>query len=440
MKYFEVNFDGLVGPSHNYAGLAEGNLASAQNSQTTSYPASAALQGLEKMKLLMDLGLKQAVLPPQLRPDTKALSRLGFNGSKATVINKVSKTAPHLLASIYSASNMWTANCATVSPSNDTRDGKLHLTPANLISHFHRSIEADPSEIILRRIFHDKKYFSVHQALPSSEGYADEGAANHLRFSDANHKNGLELFIYGKGKGLTLSKSFTARQSLAASKAIIDNHGLSPASTILARQSRHAIDQGIFHNDVISTANQNLFLLHEHTFENQTKVLKNIQSSYQSLTQQTLYIHEVSEKQLPIEQAVKSYLFNTQIVTLKNNSMLIIAPIECQENPHAKTVIDEIIASDSHLNQVKYVDLRQSMSNGGGPACLRLRVLMNEEELKAMHQGVLLTDSLYLDLKRWITKHYREEIKPKDLADPQLLSEIEVALTELTEILQFDKI
>ncbi len=52
----EINFDGIVGPSHNYAGLSLGNLASARNAGAVSRPRDAALQGLAK-----DLGVSQQV-------------------------------------------------------------------------------------------------------------------------------------------------------------------------------------------------------------------------------------------------------------------------------------------------------------------------------------------------------------------------------------------
>ncbi|MGA8031441.1 MAG: N-succinylarginine dihydrolase, partial [Casimicrobiaceae bacterium] len=44
-----MNFDGIPGPTHNYSGLAQGNLAAERNAQQVSNPREAALQGLEKM-------------------------------------------------------------------------------------------------------------------------------------------------------------------------------------------------------------------------------------------------------------------------------------------------------------------------------------------------------------------------------------------------------
>ena len=200
MKYREVNFDGLVGPNHNYAGLAQGNLASATNSKNTSYPKAAALQGLEKMKALFELGLTQGILPPLQRPDLVCLKKLGFTGKPKKIISKAANAAPELLAAVYSSSSMWTANAATVSPSCDTKDKRLHLTPANLNSNFHRSIEMDHTHFNLKQIFNNKKLFEVHQPLPQTEELADEGSANHMRLSSKDFSKGLELFVYGKKK------------------------------------------------------------------------------------------------------------------------------------------------------------------------------------------------------------------------------------------------
>ena len=137
----EANFDGLVGPTHNYAGLSWGNVASKSNVSAVSNPKEAALQGLAKMKQLADRGYVQGVLPPHERPHLPTLRALGFSGNDADVLAQVLKKSPDLLAAVSSAAAMWTANAATVSPSADTRDRRVHFTPANLSAKFHRSIE-----------------------------------------------------------------------------------------------------------------------------------------------------------------------------------------------------------------------------------------------------------------------------------------------------------
>src|SRR3954469_13600147 len=131
MNAYEVNFDGLVGPTHNYAGLSYGNVASMKHKLSVSNPRQAALEGLEKMKFLASLGVKQAVLPPHERPHLQTLRRLGFSGSDADVLRTAQQRDPTLLAMVSSASTMWTANAATISPSADSEDHRAHFTPAN---------------------------------------------------------------------------------------------------------------------------------------------------------------------------------------------------------------------------------------------------------------------------------------------------------------------
>src|SRR5262249_2313694 len=155
----EFNFDGLVGPTHNYAGLSRGNLASARHAGRVANPRAAALEGLAKMRLLMDLGVGQAVLPPAPRPDVFALRRLGFTGSDADVVAAAARGDGHLLRLTSSASSMWTANAATVTPSCDAEDGRLHLVVANLSAMFHRSLEARTTFATLQAVFADGTRF-----------------------------------------------------------------------------------------------------------------------------------------------------------------------------------------------------------------------------------------------------------------------------------------
>ena len=181
MDAWEVNFDGLVGPTHNYAGLSQGNLASEQHKSSTSNPKLAALQGLEKMKRLHDQGILQGVLAPHERPDINTLRRLGFSGSDSEVFRAAAKNTPDLLKACSSASSMWAANAATVSPSADCENSKVHFTPANLISNFHRSIEPEMTASILKAIFNDPRHFQHHLPLPCVDTFADEGRSRYRR-------------------------------------------------------------------------------------------------------------------------------------------------------------------------------------------------------------------------------------------------------------------
>ncbi|MCL9683717.1 N-succinylarginine dihydrolase [Legionella maioricensis] len=434
----ELNMDGLVGLTHHYAGLASGNVASATNALSPSNPQAAARQGLDKMRLLHNMGLKQGILPPHQRPNLHLLYQLGFTGTAVAQINKASKTAPELLSACYSASSMWTANAATVSASLDTLDNKVHFTAANLVSNLHRHQEADFSKKLLHTIFSSSNFFYHHPVLPKSTITGDEGAANHNRLCQSHGHPGINLFVYGKKALRTHSsysepKKYPARQTKEASEAIVRSHQLNPEHVIFACQNSDAIDQGVFHNDVISVANESVFLIHAEAFHDQENILNTLRNKAQF----PLTIIELSKDQLSIKDAVETYLFNSQLISLPDQKgMILIAPFECQNNPRVKTCIETLLSDSSNpVNQVHYLDLKQSMRNGGGPACLRLRVPLNKEELAAMHQGVLIDNQLLARLDQWILKHYRTELHADDLADPQLMNESFYALDELTQIL-----
>lgn len=441
MNAYELNMDGLVGPTHNYAGLSIGNIASVSNASSVSNPQAAALQGLQKMRLLHELGIKQGLLPPHQRPNLELLYQLGFSGTPAEQINKAYRVAPELLSACYSASSMWTANAATVSPSMDTDDNKLHFTAANLVCNLHRHYEADFSKKVLEHIFSDTKYFHHHPILPRSLITGDEGAANHNRLCQSYGKSGVHLFVYGKkalGANNIGPTKYPARQTREASEAIARQHQLMPEQVIFACQNPEAIDLGVFHNDVIAVANESVLLVHEHAFVRQDSVLNELREK----TNFPLTIIEISQDDLTIREAVETYLFNSQIISLANqNSMMLIAPLECQTNLRANACIERILSDSSNpINLVHFLDLKQSMRNGGGPACLRLRIPVTENELQAMHQDVLISEKLLSTLETWVIKHYRTELTVNDLADPNLIHESCYALDELTQILKLGSI
>lgn len=434
MKTYEINFDGLIGPTHNYAGLSFGNVASENNLGSVSRPKQAALQGLAKMKFLRSLGLRQGVLPPQPRPVFSYLRGLGFAGSDADTIRAAAKENPRLLAQAYSASCMWAANAATVSPSADTADGRAHFTPANLVSTLHRSLEAPMTARVLRQIFSNEKYFAVHDPLPAHTMYGDEGAANHGRFSRSHGERGVELFVYGRSAdGGTEPEKYPARQTREACEALARRHGLRAGVVALARQNPAVIDAGVFHNDVISVANEDAFLYHEDAFADTAAALEEIERKLGAPLRRLC----VKRGQVSVEEAVKSYLFNSQLVTLPEGGMAIVAPKECEESKAVKAYLDGLLAAnDNPVTAVHYLDVRESMKNGGGPACLRLRVALTEEELAAAHRPVLLDDALYNRLGEWVEKYYRDTLAPEDLADPALAEEARAAERELERILR----
>lgn len=430
MATHEINFDGIVGPTHNYAGLSYGNVASMSHKKSVSNPKHAALEGLAKMKRLMDLGVKQAVLPPHERPHLPTLTRLGFSGSDADLLDQAHRADPALLASVCSASAMWTANAATVSPSADTADGKVHFTPANLISQFHRSIEPPTTTRILRKIFADPSAFIVHDPLPSAAHLSDEGAANHMRLCTDHEDRATEVFVFGRrafDPAAPAPSRFPARQTLEACQAIARAHLLDPSRVLFLQQTPATVDGGAFHNDVVAVANAGLVLHYQDAWSN-TDQLAMIDDSYARIP-----------SDMPLGDAVRSYVFNSQFVTLPDESQALIAPIECSEIASARAYIDTLLASGA-IQSVNYVDVRQSMHNGGGPACLRLRVVLTDSEFAKVGANVFLTTELHEQLKQWIEKHYRDELTPDDLRDPGLVLSTRNALDELTKLLQLGSV
>ena len=441
MKYFEANFDGLVGPTHNYAGLSVGNVASLNNAKDTSSPRQAAKQGLQKMKALQELGMVQGVLAPQERPDVYTLRRLGFTGSDHDIISKAAKQAPAVLRAVCSASSMWTANAATISPSADTADGKIHFTPANLTNKFHRSLEPDTTGRILQAMFADPNHFAHHRHLPDNDHFGDEGAANHTRLCSEYGARGVELFVFGRyafDNSKPAPKRFPARHTLEACEAVTRLHGLSDEHVVYMQQNPDVIDQGVFHNDVIAVGNQNVLFYHEQAFVEKEQKLAELQRKFGKASE--LHLIEVTTSEVSVDDAIKSYLFNTQVITLPGGDMAIIAPTECRDNAQVSGYLEQLTGRGTPIRQVHYYDVKQSMRNGGGPACLRLRVAMSEQERQAVNPNVLLTDELFSTLNQWVDKHYRDEISEADLADPQLLQESRTALDELTKILHLGSV
>ncbi|WP_337056165.1 N-succinylarginine dihydrolase [Pseudomonas sp. USHLN015] len=438
MSAHEVNFDGLVGPTHNYGGLSYGNVASQSNSQAVSSPKEAALQGLAKMKALMEMGFKQGVLAPQERPNVAALRSLGFAGTDAQVIEKAARDAMPLLAACSSASSMWTANACTVSPSADTSDGRVHFTAANLNCKFHRSIEHPTTSRVLGAMFADERHFAHHAALPAVAQFGDEGAANHTRFCKGYGEAGVEFFVFGRSafdSRFPAPSRYPARQTLEASQAVARLHGLSEAGVVYAQQNPAVIDQGVFHNDVIAVGNGEVLFHHEDAFLDTDKVLAELHDKLGRVGGRFQAVC-VPRAAVTVEDAVRSYLFNSQLLSRADGSMLLIVPEECRNNARVWNYLQTLTAEDGPVREVKVFDLKQSMQNGGGPACLRLRVALKDNELAAVNQGVILTPSLYDTLTAWVEKHYRDRLSETDLADPQLLTECRTALDELTQILK----
>jgi succinylarginine dihydrolase len=406
----EINFDGIIGPSHNYAGLSVGNIASANNAGAISSPRAAALQGIDKMRANLRLGLSQGFFMPLDRPNAAWLAGLATD---------IANAEPHIRSAAFSASAMWAANAATVSPAPDCLDNRCNLSVANLLTMAHRSHEWTGTVAQLRVAFADKRYFTVHDAVPLP--YGDEGAANHMRLCARHDQQGLEIFVYGKSGG-----PFPARQHIEASKAVARKHLLAPDQTVFVQQSEQAIAGGAFHNDVVAVANEHVLFAHELAFERPQEVYAEILAK---MPQAEIIV--VPQERVSISDAVSSYLFNAQLVTLPNNEgMALILPMEAQENAAVWNWLLEMITGNGPIRKLIPVNVRESMANGGGPACLRLRVVADPTTVDPR----FIADEAKLDLiAAVVAEHWPAKIKPDDLRDVELVAKVQIARAALLD-------
>lgn len=410
MTLQEINFDGIVGPSHNYAGLSLGNLASASHKGDPSYPRAAALQGLAKMRHNMGLGLAQGFFVPLPRPNNGLLAQLAVDATAERA----------LLAAAWSASSMWTANAATVSPAPDTADGRCHLTPANLSTMLHRAQEWPDTRRQLDLAFADGRHFVVHDAVPGSLG--DEGAANHMRLCESHESPGVEVFVYGRQGG-----AFPARQHEQASRAVARLHRLDLARTVFIEQNPAAIEAGAFHNDVVAVANGRVLFTHELAFADQQGAYDAIRQAFPALE-----VVEVPASAVSLQDAIRSYLFNAQLLTLPTGEMALVVPDECRANPAVWKWCEGMLASNGPIRRVIPVDVRQSMANGGGPACLRLRVVADPA---TVDPRFLLNETTADRIEQAVAAHWPEQIDPADLGTPALARSVIAARLSLLETL-----
>ena len=415
MSLIEINFDGIIGPSHNYAGLSLGNLASTHNAGHVSQPRAAALQGIDKMRANLGLDLAQGIFVPHPRPDRAWLAELGTT---------IEEAEPALAANAMSASAMWAANAATVSPAPDTADGKCHLTVANLRTMPHRSHEW-PATLAQLRLAFGGAGFDIHGPVPPAFG--DEGAANHMRLAPQHDEPGVEVFVYGVSGG-----AFPARQHVEASKAIARRHRLDPSRVIFAQQSEEAIAAGAFHNDVVAVANERVLFAHEQAFADKDAVVEALAAKVPGFE----YV-EVPAAEVPLTDAIRSYLFNAQLVTPPGGEPTLIVPTEARETASVWRWLERHVAGNGPIRNVEVVDVRQSMANGGGPACLRLRVVADPQSVDPR----FIVDAPKLDrIAEVVRRHWPEAIHIDDLQQPALIADIERARAALLQALDMSEL
>jgi len=430
----EINFDGLIGPTHNYAGLSQGNLASQKHLNQTSNPQAAALQGLDKMRIIMEQGIPQGFFLPHERPNLKTLRELGYGGTDEEVINRTAKQAPALLKNIYSASSMWAANAATFSPSIDSYDQRIHITAANLNSMFHRSIEPEFTQTQLQLMF--GSIAQVHDPITHISGHGDEGAANHLRVSAQHLKPGFQIFVYGSS-AFESQQGVIARQAQEISQAVSTQHQLDPDRVLFLKQNDMAIKSGSFHNDIVSLANEEVFIFHQEAFADRVeleRVLHHLKEHVKGF-----HALEILSEDISLDDLVSSYLLNSQLITVENNEMMMLLPEEVQNYSNCMQWLEKI-KSSSPIKHIEFVDIRQSMMNGGGPACLRFKTVVNDDEFNQVNKKFLLNPKKLMDLRSLVSKHYRDKLNPEDLLDIKFMEESYRFLDELTQLLDLGPI
>jgi succinylarginine dihydrolase len=415
LSLVEINFDGIVGPSHNYAGLSLGNLAATAHAGDVSYPRAAALQGLAKMRGNMALGLPQGFFLPLPRPNQAWLAELAADETTDRVLRD----------GAWSASAMWTANAATISPAPDTSDGRCHLTVANLVTMPHRAHEWSDTLRQLRLAFADERHFAVHGPVPPSFG--DEGAANHMRLASAHGAPGLEVFVYGRSGG-----RFPARQQEQASRIVARRHGLDPTRVLFVEQSPEAIEAGAFHNDVVAVANEHVLFAHEKAFADREATYEAIRDRFAEVE-----IIEVADSAVTLAEAIRTYLFNGQLVTLPSCEQALVIPTEAWESPAVRSLLDTFIAGNGPIRRVIPVDVRQSMANGGGPACLRLRVVADPATVDSRF---LLNEAKADAIEQVVRAHWPEQIDPADLGSNSLARTVIAARHALLERLDLEQL
>uniref|UniRef100_A0A486XTD6 Succinylarginine dihydrolase n=1 Tax=Rheinheimera sp. BAL341 TaxID=1708203 RepID=A0A486XTD6_9GAMM len=429
MSDLQLNISELPGPTFMYSGLSKDNVAAIQNKHLTASPLKFAQLSLLRMQLLLEEGVPQVIFPPHRRPDMQTLKSCGFTGDMHNTISRADKFSKGYLESLLAASSVWTANAATITPSADSEDGKVHITTANLSSHFHRSIEASQTHAKLARVFACDKFFSLHKPLPSHSSFSDEGAANHMRFRVPGENRGLNIFVYCNDPD---SPEYNqGRQTLWASKAICQLHALSDTRVLLQKQSNEAISRGIFHNDIIAMNSHDLLVFHQNAYENHGSLIE-------KLTALGICCVEIKAEEFSLEHALKTYFFNSEFVTSKDGDLMMVMSKSCQYDAKVQAQLDRIKTAYNKEIKTMYVDLDDSLKNGGGPACLRLRVQLNHEQFAAIPSRFLLNQNKLDALQEVVMRFYRQSLSYEDVFTTTFQRSLQPVYAQLEQVLGWD--
>lgn len=427
----EFNIDGLIGPTHHFGGLGIGNIASESNQSRVSYPRRAALEGLSKMRLLYEMGIPQFFLPPPRRPHSDWFKKVGFDFNTPEDRVCCFEFFPAVFSSAFSSSFMWMANAASVSVGVDCLDGMNRFIVANLAASLHREQECNERYEQLSDMFSHTRSTEVVRGLPAVTPLRDEGAANVMRLWNTQNDQGIYVFVYGEAERDTIGANDSAspsprssihpsRQSRLASRLVSHSLRIRDSKSLFVQQHPKAIDAGVFHNDVIATSHENFLLVHSLAFQNQSFELERIRASFHQQCGTSLRVLEIEESELTLEEAVRTYLFNSQIVTRPNGDWLMLCPVECQHSESVQKVLRRIQKVESRIRDIEFVSLRESMANGGGPACLRLRAYLTEREITELPPRFRIDDQSLAFLERFISTEYPESVRLGDFLDSEL--------------------
>jgi succinylarginine dihydrolase len=444
MNEIELQVDRIVGPLHHFGGLGLGNLASQRHAGQVSHPAAAAIEGLDKMRLVASLGVPQLILPPQQRPAFAFLRSLGFVGADADVLESAMRSSPQILSAACSSSAMWTANAATVTAASDTSDGRIKLTVANLTTSMHRSLEPMETLSQLVRMFESLSVIEQVDMFPPIDGgfaFRDEGAANHFRLvgrasREGRIRAGLNVFVYGNDD--PLPARYQPRQSRLACETIARRHGLNPTRTFHLKQHPEAIDAGAFHNDVVAMSHEDVLIHHERAFWRAESALEQISEVFHQMTGCVLHRLSVPESVLSLRDAVSTYLFNSQIVTTPGpeSRRVLICPSQVRDHSVAKKLVETWRNNDRLFDEVHFVQLQESMAGGGGPACLRLRIPIDSRLVPKLAPACMWSEQTDYALRKVIESAYPKELRITDLAKPEWIDNSMQAVRRVQEVLR----
>ncbi len=437
MRFVEANVDTLVGPTYSFGGLGQGNLASAISRGARSSPRRAALQGIDKMRRLVMHGVPQFVFPPHERPALSVLRGLGFEGDDQRVLETAFREAPALLTSALSSAFTWTANWGTVTGSAECGDGLVHCTVANLSASFHRSIEAETSKRLMTQLL-NQKWAIHHDALPAV--FSDEGAANQMVLGVAGQPN-LNIFVYGRtlDEGGRMTRRFFPRQVREAWEVIARRHSLNQEAVFYVPQSARAIDAGVFHNDVIATAHRDLLIYHEWAFDTDVDFDKNVRKKAKTIGFGVRLV-AISNDMLSIEESVRTYFFNSQLVDIHRDSKrwLWVLPGECADSEGALRAIDWVRERCPEIEALEFAPVTESMANGGGPACQRLRLPLNEVELASVNPVFRATPALLDQLSLIVGHLYPDSFAVGDILDRVFRGHVQAALAGIAATMSLE--